>query len=788
MQLEAVYVRFFRSLNYDYLRKSDPGYEPAPWDRTPDGTNYPFVRVRLEPDITTIVGANESGKSQLLEAIKLGLTGDSIERGDFCRYSAFFSNDNNLTLPEFGVRFPVSSDDERVTIAAMCELDEAPMVTRAALFRMNQTPRVRLYLQGEDGWAMHHVKKPRLLRDLGLPAYFEIDADVPLPDSVPIEYLVTGNLPSAKSTAGLQRHFDRLAEKAEAWFASADALRSSADEVMAVLEDAGGLDEATRKKYQLADDLLTKVVGLDRELFSELSSAVSGKRNGYANSIVDKINDELAKSLNFPHWWSQDSAFKLVVDLRRDELVFVIHDRTGTSYSFDERSAGLKYFLSYFVQHLSHESPEDGRSELLLMDEPDAFLSSSGQQDLMRIFTAFAHPEHERPPVQVIYVTHSPFLIDKNHAQRIRVLEKGEHDEGTRVVANASRNHYEPLRSALGSFVGETAFIGTCNLLLEGPSDQVLIAGVSSWLARADASATQRLDLNTITLVPAGSASHIPYVAFLARGRDIDRPPVIVLLDGDPEGDKARAALAKGGPRNKQLVDPSYILQLSDAELDGIESSNPSGRVGIEDLVPLELAVAAAREYCAEFTPDISLDESFTPSADTIYSDGRDTQKGVEAAIRAHAADEEFHLDKIGFARSLMAVLGSRDREDPAVALMGKNFMLLLSALAKRQRLADREASSERIRSRINRVRKRFTADHPDRARREDVLVLAEEIEGQLDSSVEAEDVRASMRAWIREFDLEADPRADLERYSEFLQQLDGLAYVGARSVQVSQG
>jgi len=47
---------------------------------------------------------------------------------------------------------------------------------------------------------------------------------------------------------------------------------------------------------------------------------------------------------------------------------------------------------------------------------------------------------------------------------------------------------------------------------------------------------TERLDLNTLTIVPAGSASHIPYMVFLARGRDADQPAVVVLLDGDAEG------------------------------------------------------------------------------------------------------------------------------------------------------------------------------------------------------------------------------------------------------------
>ena len=77
--------------------------------------------------------------------------------------------------------------------------------------------------------------------------------------------------------------------------------------------------------------------------------------------------------------------------MRETDLAFIIRDRTGTDYSFSERSHGLRYFLSYFVQYLAHEPPTD-RPEILLMDEPDAFLSSQGQRDLLKIFDAFAFP------------------------------------------------------------------------------------------------------------------------------------------------------------------------------------------------------------------------------------------------------------------------------------------------------------------------------------------------------------------------------------------------------------
>jgi predicted ATPase len=784
MRLATVYARFFRSLNYDYLRMSHPDYQPDPWDATPSGLAYPFVRVRLEEDITTVVGANESGKSQLLDAIKCGLTGEGIERGDFCRYSPFFSTDSTLILPEFGLGFRDVSDEDRSAIAAACELDEVPNASRAELFRVNETPQLRLYIHDGAAWTMHAVTESAALKQFGLPGFFEIDSKVPLPDAVPIEFLATGDVSTATGRDSHRQRWDKIMEKGKDWFASRETLQSSADEVVATFADVTAIDDETRKKYELADDLLVKVAGLDRELFNEIRRAVSEGRNGYAGGIVETINKELAKGLNFPHWWSQDSFFELFVDLRDYDLVFMIRDRTGMSYSFDERSAGLKYFLSYFVQYLSHEPPQDGQPEILLMDEPDAFLSSSGQQDLLRIFSAFAHPdEADVRPVQVVYVTHSPFLIDKNHAERIRVLEKGEHDEGTRVVANASRNHYEPLRSAFGSFVGETTFIGNCNLLLEGASDQILIAGISSWLGKRNTSITQRLDLNTITLVPAGSASHVPYLAFLARGRDVDRPAVIVLLDDDPEGDRAKAVLARGGPREKQLVAPEYILQLGDSTFDAIETSNPAGRVGIEDLIPLEIAVAAAKRYGAEFVSGADM-TAFAPAAEAVYAGGKDTHDGLESVLRAHLNDAEFDLDKIGFARSILASLADGGDSDAALSVLEANFKVLLGRLAKLQRGADREAGAEKIRSRVNRVRRRFATDHPHSARREDVLLFIEEVEGQLDSAMEAEETRATLRRWAGELKIEEDPRAEVEDYPAFLRKLEGLAYAGSLSVQ----
>ncbi len=790
MKLTAIYARFFRSLNYDYVRLSNPNYSPDPWDGTPSGAQYPFVRLRLEDQITTVVGGNESGKSQVLAAVRAALTGEGYERSDFCRYSPFFSVDKTLIRPEFGAEF---RDLSHADIEAIEEATGETGLTgtdRVAIFRMNTTPQLRLYAHRGDQWTKpSHVKKPSLLNDAGLPAPFNIDADIPLPDSVPLEFLATGKPAAAVGRSVLRSIWDAFTNNST-WFDSKDSVVSQASEISTSFKTSTSIDEKELKKYHLAADLLLKVAGLDRSQFVELQTAVRTK-NGYANSIVDTINSELSKALNFPHWWTQDSQFELFVALFEYDLVFMIRDRTGRSYGFDERSDGLKYFLSYFVQYLAHEAPSDGRPEILLMDEPDRFLSSSGQQDLLRVFADFAEPEDDaRAPVQVLYVTHSPFLIDKNHAERIRVLEKGEHDEGTRIVASVAQNHYEPLRSAFGSFVGETAFIGTCNLMLEGPSDQILLAGISSWLGRQNAPDRERLDLNRITLVPAGGVSQVPYLIYLARGRDIEQPAVIALLDGDKAGNEARATIRKGGVRRKPLIADDLVLQLSDAELDDVTTDNPHGRVAIEDLIPIDIAIAAAGSYCAKVVPDIDIPK-LGLSIGPVFGEGsggeppaagaKGTIDALEQTIRRLTAQENFELNKIGFARSVLAELASDATREQDRQTLSRNFRQLFEALGVRQRKAVRAESVERVSSRINRARDRFIREHVSTATREHVLLLIEEISGQLDNSEEAEDVRAEMRSWRPRFHLDEDPREAIEDIEDLHAALRSLAYLGKR-------
>jgi AAA15 family ATPase/GTPase len=137
MYLKTVFIRFYKSFNDDFLRKNDPRVVPRSWEKVGEAF-YPYIEVPVEDKITTIVGANESGKSHLLSAIEKAISGKGIERSDFCRYSPFFTvKQNELKYPDFGTEWANLSKLEEASIRKIIEAPDDIIFERFLLFRNN---------------------------------------------------------------------------------------------------------------------------------------------------------------------------------------------------------------------------------------------------------------------------------------------------------------------------------------------------------------------------------------------------------------------------------------------------------------------------------------------------------------------------------------------------------------------------------------------------------------------------------------------------------------------------
>ena len=118
--------------------------------------------------------------------------------------------------------------------------------------------------------------------------------------------------------------------------------------------------------------------------------------------------------------------------------------RHRVTLGFDERSAGFIWFFSFLVW-LSHIRRDHGTEYVILLDEPGLGLHARAQMDMMRFIR-----EKLLPAYQVIYTTHSPFMIDGQHLDGLRTVEDtsdGRHrarHEGRRPLAQHRPRHPVP--------------------------------------------------------------------------------------------------------------------------------------------------------------------------------------------------------------------------------------------------------------------------------------------------------------------------------------------------------
>lgn len=268
--------------------------------------------------------------------------------------------------------------------------------------------------------------------------------------------------------------------------------------------------------------------------------------------------------------------------------------RHGVSTSFDERSAGFVWFFSFLVW-FSQVKKQYGDNLVILLDEPGLSLHAKAQHDLLRYVEKELEPEH-----QVIYTTHSPFLIDPQNLLRARTVEdvfieaddeKGieEQDLGTKVgddVLSTDRDTVFPLQACLGYEMTQTLFIGRHALLVEGPSDLLYL----TWF-RAKLAAIGRTTLDRRwTITPCGGIDKVATFVALFGGEN--KVHVAVLTDF-AMGDKSKVEKLR---RSKLLADGHVFTADTYTAMGEADVEDLIGEAGYLDLVNRALGLQGAAQ------------------------------------------------------------------------------------------------------------------------------------------------------------------------------------------------
>lgn len=189
----------------------------------------------------------------------------------------------------------------------------------------------------------------------------------------------------------------------------------------AVLKDSYSFDEV-KKIYEENKNPATSnniffnmmnAAGVDMDtLFGAFEAITDAAQHTNKKRIIPKI-DALVKEFN--NFYSQE---EISLDFDIVSKTAKLYINTADMYmNFSERSNGLKWYFSLFIDVTAKTSSE--RPILYLLDEPGVYLHVKAQKQLLALFGNLCKNGN-----QVIYTTHSPFMIDSNNVFSVRAVEK----------------------------------------------------------------------------------------------------------------------------------------------------------------------------------------------------------------------------------------------------------------------------------------------------------------------------------------------------------------------------
>lgn len=237
-----------------------------------------------------------------------------------------------------------------------------------------------------------------------------------------------------------------------------------------------------------------------------------------SNSITDDMFEYWTTNQNLEIRFDIEHAANNVRNLN----IRIYNSKHRVTLPLKNRSKGFLWFFSFLVWFSKIQGDKNSKY-ILLLDEPGLSLHASAQNDLLRFIDEKLAPEY-----QVIYTTHSPFMIDSLKLNEVRTVYDTQDPKIGSVVSDAVEEKDSdtlfPLQAALGYTIAQNLYVSPRNLLVEGISDLVYLNHFSTILKDMGKEGLS----DDITIVPVGGADKIATFISLMRGNELS---TVCLLD-----------------------------------------------------------------------------------------------------------------------------------------------------------------------------------------------------------------------------------------------------------------
>ena len=312
--------------------------------------------------------------------------------------------------------------------------------------------------------------------------------------------------------------------------------------------------------------IVLELANIDIKDFLEKGSSSEGR----TLRSFDKRQASAYLTRQFARLWRQKKV-RFDIDVDATTLnIFAEDEGLGMPVRLARRSTGFRWYVS-FAWKFTHASKGQYKNCIVLLEEPGIHLHPDGQRDLLELFEVLSAEN------VILYTTHLSSLIDPAHPERVRIVEVRDHHANVvHGVVSDQRPPMAVIESRLGLSGDPSAFLDhRHSLIVEGGDAALLIRQLSDLLERSGKEGLS----NRVHIWTAESAAKMPMFVSYLLGRGCS---AAVLLDSDSEGQSARSRIESMDFGQTGEGARPRILMLADAM--GVQASE----VGPEDLFPVE--------------------------------------------------------------------------------------------------------------------------------------------------------------------------------------------------------
>lgn len=515
-------------------------------------TNFKSIEdsslVEIDPQITALVGQNESGKTAFLQAL---YKARPVESGvgyditsDYPRMRMVEYEEKHEESPDVVAELSYYLEDHELeSVNQSLGLDLFEELSVVLNHKYGNSFTIRVVLDGADAryarWLAENVEVTPPVREAlkaansirSLLAAFE-KQDLNAGEHAELKRLQSllpdnENWASRLSHALWSSHIKDWVPK----FMYFDDYRIlpgkiNLNSVKSKIDSDTDLDDEEKGIVRL---LNVARVSVDRLLNPDSFEQEVARLEATSNNITQKVFKFWRQNpgLSVEFRVSSDSKDDPPFNSGKNLYIRIKNPRHGVTVPFEQRSKGFIWFFSFIAWFDSIRAEmETGRRLILLLDEPGLSLHALAQDDYLRYIESLSQ-EH-----QIVYTTHSPFMVESGHLDRVRTVEDRT-DDGTTVSGDISRSDTKtlfPLQAALGYSIAQNLFISDRNLLVEGVADLSFLQAASNVLRDAG-----RVGLDDdITITPVGGLGKVSAFASLFGANELQ---IAVLHDYEGHDD-----------------------------------------------------------------------------------------------------------------------------------------------------------------------------------------------------------------------------------------------------------